>query len=333
MADPIANPESLATLSAMVNQTLVETGRFFRSSGSVQSRNQLKRGLPSTHEQFQSALDSLSEQIFIAKAFLEQDYETAKAKRAALATPQPVLPEKQEGIEDIPMQEAPTIKQEPSTANAAVPQSNDQPPAQQPQPHPQPPNENPPETSDSTKPIPDIKPEPSTQPNDPITATSTTNPPFPGDATTMDFDSMFPPGSGDATNLDMTMDFPSDEAGDQNFLAANNLFGTSDTTNNQNNQPKPQDTMNSLLPGLENYANAAGELTMNPTMGNDSSAQISPTRKDSMSNIPPGESNFDDLFMDAGSFAGGAGGGGAGEDLLNDDALVEIGDLDDSWLD
>ncbi|OJD10740.1 hypothetical protein ACJ73_09711, partial [Blastomyces percursus] len=56
--------QSLDTLTAMVNQTLIETGRFFRSSGStMRSRTQLKRTLPLAHEQFQQALDDLSEQI------------------------------------------------------------------------------------------------------------------------------------------------------------------------------------------------------------------------------------------------------------------------------
>jgi hypothetical protein len=75
--------ESLETLTVMVNQSvgqpchqqqinfhpadpslqLIEIGRFFRASGSMQSRVQLKRTLPAAHEQFQSALDNLSEQI------------------------------------------------------------------------------------------------------------------------------------------------------------------------------------------------------------------------------------------------------------------------------
>nr|KMM71638.1 hypothetical protein CPAG_07941 [Coccidioides posadasii RMSCC 3488] len=55
--------ESLETLTAMVNQTLIETGRFFRNCGSLQSRAQLKRNFPAVHEQYQSALDDLSEQI------------------------------------------------------------------------------------------------------------------------------------------------------------------------------------------------------------------------------------------------------------------------------
>jgi hypothetical protein len=75
-----ANHESLAVLSDMVNQTvqphqilsfqayanslkLVDTGRFFRSSGSMQSRAQLKAALPSAYDNFQLALDNLSEQI------------------------------------------------------------------------------------------------------------------------------------------------------------------------------------------------------------------------------------------------------------------------------
>lgn len=195
----------------------------------------------------------------------------------------------------------------------------DQPSTQPPESLPQPTNDKSPNIPEPGKITPDIKQEPPAQPNNSVTDAPGADPQLSGDSGGMNLDSMFPAGSGEG-NLDMAMEFTSDEAGDQNFLAGNSLFGMGD------NQNKNQDSMSSLLPGLENYANASGELNMNPQIGNDS-AQISPVRKDSVSNVPPGESNFDDLFMDAGNF------GGGGEDLLNEDALVEIGDLDDSWLD
>jgi hypothetical protein len=58
-----SNPESLAVLTAMVNQTLVEMGRFFRAGGSTQARARFKKTIPAAHERFQAALDDLSEQI------------------------------------------------------------------------------------------------------------------------------------------------------------------------------------------------------------------------------------------------------------------------------
>jgi hypothetical protein len=64
MTSPVlSNPDSLEVLTEMVNQTLIETGRFFQHKGSLQSRAQLKRTIPAAQEQFQSALDNLSEQI------------------------------------------------------------------------------------------------------------------------------------------------------------------------------------------------------------------------------------------------------------------------------
>jgi hypothetical protein len=42
---------------------LIDTGRFFKSSGSFQSRVQLKKSIPASYDRFQIALDSLSEQI------------------------------------------------------------------------------------------------------------------------------------------------------------------------------------------------------------------------------------------------------------------------------
>lgn len=189
----------------------------------------------------------------------------------------------------------------------------------QPSEHPQPPNDKTTDIPDPPKKTP--KPEPSAPDNNGTTSAPGTDPQLPGDPASMDLDSMFPSGPGEGGgggNPGLAMEFPSDEAGDQNFLAG---FSVGD------NQNKPQDSMSSLLPGLENYANASGELNLNPQAGNNS-AQVSPTRKDPVNNVPPGESNFDDLFMDAGNF-----GGNSGEDLLNDEALVEIGDLDDSWFD
>lgn len=56
------SPLKLPDIHANLNQ-LVETGRFFKSDGSLQSRAQMKRNLPVAHEKFQSALDHLSEQI------------------------------------------------------------------------------------------------------------------------------------------------------------------------------------------------------------------------------------------------------------------------------
>lgn len=79
------NPESLTTLSDAVNQTvrtllfasdagrnriayadhhkLIDTGRFFKSSGSFQARVQLNKSIPESYDRFQLALDKLSEQI------------------------------------------------------------------------------------------------------------------------------------------------------------------------------------------------------------------------------------------------------------------------------
>jgi hypothetical protein len=42
---------------------LIETGRFFRSSGSMRSRARLRWAIPDAHERYQMALDDLSEQI------------------------------------------------------------------------------------------------------------------------------------------------------------------------------------------------------------------------------------------------------------------------------
>lgn len=42
---------------------LIDTGRFFKSAGSLQSRAQLKASIPASYQRFQTALDTLTEQI------------------------------------------------------------------------------------------------------------------------------------------------------------------------------------------------------------------------------------------------------------------------------
>lgn len=251
---------------------------------------------------------------------MEQDYEAAKEKRKALNPPPPEPVEEPKASEDTVMKDTPTAANgEDPTKKAEEPSPNDQLFAEPSGFHPLPPDDKAPDIPGPAKKAPSDKQEPPVPTTDDATGAPSTDPPPPGDSTGMNFDSMFPADSGQDGNIDLTMEFPSDEAGDQNFLAG---FSVGDGQNKSN-----QDSMGSLLPGLENYANASGELNMNPPATTDP-AQVSPTRQDSLNNAPPGESSFDDLFMDAGNF----GGSGGDDDLLNGDSL-QIGDLDASWLD
>ncbi|KAL1998278.1 hypothetical protein VTN02DRAFT_6489 [Thermoascus thermophilus] len=340
-----SNPESLAVLSAMVNQTLIDTGRFFRSSGSMQSRTQLKRAIPSAHEQFQMALDSLSEQIFIAKAFLEKDYEAIKAKKAVAPPPEPtVAPNEHQTAEDVTMEEASAVSEAETTQKPAEKA----------------------ETHLDTK-VPEVQAE-----DEHATATAAQtetvkneesenqhkaaagNQPFSGAGEEMNFDSMLPDTSGGANAFELNLDFGNDEIGNQNFLSGANFLDSGNSGTNE--QGKDQGgSISSLLPGLESYAaNAAGddfnvELQQ---VGNDTSQQQqqqqqqpqpqqaqqqqqqqqpqqseAPKDKGQEEIIAPGESSFDDLFMEGDNF------GGEGEDsMLGGDGLMDIGDIDDAWF-
>ncbi|KAK2813405.1 hypothetical protein FQN50_000721 [Emmonsiellopsis sp. PD_5] len=362
MAATPSPQESLDTLTAMVNQTLIETGRFFRASGSVRSRAQLKKNIPAAHDQFQSALDNLSEQIvrpippfllifslltsssqFIAKAFLEKDYHAVLQKKAAL---RPKPPQ-----EDAHMKEVVSPNTQPATADATtlppgsattqnqgVSTTIDQPPAPQPD-HP---------TLNNL--LPD--------------ASTATNQPQPQHADeVINFDSLFPPDSA-TNNLDIAMAFSTDESANQAFLAGTGHFdmsaasgGGQDIENKEMNRP-----LGALLPGLESYASATGdefnlnlqlENNNNNNNNNNSTGQKGESNANNNGNTNTStalpdtgtdnaghdinmdmgmdglqtESNFDDMFIGVGGFGGDGAGDGVG--LLND---VEIGDLDDSWF-
>ncbi|KAL2005496.1 hypothetical protein VTN00DRAFT_2707 [Thermoascus crustaceus] len=349
-----SNPESLAVLSAMVNQTLIDTGRFFRSSGSMQSRTQLKRAIPSAHEQFQMALDSLSEQIFIAKAFLEKDYEAIKAKKAVAPPPEPtVAPNEPQPAEDVTMEEA-SAAFEAETAQNSAEKAETLIDTKQPKVKAEDEHATAEASATATaapnEAVKNVKAE-----NQDTAAAVGGNQPFSGAGEEMNFDSMLPDTSGGANAFDLNLDFGNDEIGNQNFLSGANFLDSGNSGTNE--QGKDQGgSISSLLPGLESYAaNAVGddfnvELQQ---VGNDTSQQQqqpqqhqaqqqqqqqgqqreqqqqSEAQKDKGPEevIAPGESSFDDLFMEGDNF------GGEGDDsMLGGDGLMDIGELDDAWF-
>ncbi|OJZ88300.1 hypothetical protein ASPFODRAFT_205428 [Aspergillus luchuensis CBS 106.47] len=323
-----SNPDSLDVLTSMVNQTLIETGRFFKTGGSMQSRAQLKRSIPTAHEKFQSALDSLSEQIFIAKAFLERDYETVQAKKAALQPAEDVV--MNESNVKVEPEEAPQPSEQPVTdADTVQPKAEPVDDALAPKPQV---DANASQPSDqpvkAEKPEEDAADVPAAQP---VSA--------PGD---FNFDSMLADNSG--TNaFDLNLDFGDDGVGNDSFLSGSNLANAASNANNGNggetNQPSNAPT---ALPGTENTPAPAqmggdafdlelqkAEAFTNPggTSGEQTfDGQGGSNMEDAMA---PGESSFDDLFMENDTF----GGEGAGDaSLLDGDGLVNINDLDDSWF-
>jgi hypothetical protein len=137
----------------------------------------------------------------------------------------------------------------------------------------------------------------------------------------LNFDSMFDAPTGDggdinAADLDFLNDFKVDSVADGS--AGNN-------------------DLNSLLPGLESYANATGDdftMIFPPATNNaDGTMQANKTTRsmfdgmDMGADLPAEESNFDDLFLDEGGLGGNA------DDLFNDASLGEIGDFDEHLFD
>lgn len=344
-----ASSDSLAVLTDAVNQTLIDTGRFFKSSGALQTRSQLKSSIPISYQRFQTALDTLSEQIFIAKAFLEKDYENITARKTApkpeaeslpapvpiptqalSSAPSPAHAPAQQPPEDIPMSEAPDlavgveakdfnenselpdrpIKIEPTTApqTMQLKQQND---AQS-------------ENLPTIEPIGAVKTDETTDKGDqPLSLTT-------GDE--MNFDSMLA-ATGEATNaFDLNFNFTNDEIGDQNFLAGTDFGNTNSGIAGETNNDHGTSSISSLLPGLESYAtdnNAGDNFNFDlPKLGDQPLNSLNVSGFDGSNDqddlMGPGESSFDDLFMEKDNLEG--------EDSLLGGNLMDIGELDDSWL-
>ncbi|PYH99327.1 hypothetical protein BO71DRAFT_394396 [Aspergillus ellipticus CBS 707.79] len=310
----------------MMNQTLIETGRFFRSGGSMQSRAQIRRALPVAEEQFQSALDDLSEQIFIAKAFLERDYEAIRAKKAAL-----------QRVEDVVMSEPEVAAEQETTLQ----------PSEEPVADPSPdqvksesvaevlPPKPPKDANADQRDLP-VKEE---KKEEGAAAVASTQPlSAPGD---FNFDSMLNDTAG-ANDFDLNLDFGDDDVGNDGFLSGSNLVNASasenisnEGANNQSSNPPPDFNTNAPtdLTGMDNNAASAPmggdafdlELqkaeAFSTQAGNAGEQSFDGQGGGNMEDVmAPGESRFDDLFMENDGFGG------------DGDGLVNLNDLDDSWF-
>ncbi|EGE04781.1 hypothetical protein TEQG_03954 [Trichophyton equinum CBS 127.97] len=332
--------EALVEMTAMANKTMVATGRWFRNP--ERYPNELKRHIPAAHEQFQRALDRLQQEIFLAKALLEIDYQDAREKKAELNRAQQgeadapaALPATSEITDVVPI---------PSTAPSAV-QPTTTPVIDGPL---QPTTQSPTLTSTSA-------PAPVTQPTDtqaqaqpaasspaipamnPITTSpSTTTAPVQVALTTTT-----QPGQPPAV---ATEGIPDPAVPD---MSANVQPITAEPmAHTQSSISHASGSIGSLLPGLETYANAGDEaiLDLLPPTGqpngqangqsatqqnNQNNAENrnnttteNPRRDVVMDDVP--ESNFDDLFVGSGDF------GGDADDLMMNTA--ETTELDDSWF-
>lgn len=315
-----SNPDSLAVLTAMVNQTLIETGRFFRSGGSTQSRAQLKRSVPVAHEQFQSALDNLSEQIFIAKAFLERDYEAIVAQKAALQPPEDAVMTQSETGQD--PETAPQSETAAVDTNQAQSQQREADTVKSPT------GIDAGQQDSAENPVKEEKPDES--------AVVGPNPSQSG-PTEINFDSVLD-DTGGANDFDLNLDFGDDDLGNENFLSGTNLGATN--VAGVGDQEKGIDLRGNTaaeVPGLESSAASIPtggdmfdlELQKAETFTTHNAGQEGQPANPNEDIMAPGESSFDDLFMDSENF----GSGDVGDpSMLEGDSLMNMNEIDDSWF-
>lgn len=262
---------------------------------------------------------------FIAKAFLEKDYENVTARRLApkpQPEPAPATASAPPPTEDIAMPEAaaPTVGEQ---IQETVEKTE--------------PIENPIKTEPAAIPDSGIFNEQAIASTEPVTATTTAEPiaalkmdeaadkniqQLPvsmGDE--MNFDQMLATTSQAPNDFDLSFNFTNDEIGDQNFLAGADFGNANSALGGDANNDNDANAISSLLPGLESYASNNGGDSFNfdlPKLGEHGNGG----HDDLMA---PGESSFDDLFLEKNDLEG-------DDALLAGGELMDLGELDDSWL-
>lgn len=253
---------------------------------------------------------------------MERDYEAVLAQKSALQPAQ-----------DIVMDET-DIKQDPEPASSLQPEmesagagAEKDAPGQTEQPEVAKVEEAVPVTQESQP----MKEEPENN-DEPATAAPDQSPNKPEE---ISFHSMLNDNSA-PNEFDLNLDFGDDDLGNENFLSGSNFANAVDSTNGHTNEHDPSGNTAMELQGTGANGPASGdafdlELQKTETPGVENSnqqpdAQIGNNTEDIMG---PGESSFDDLFMENENF-----GGEAGEDpnLLEGDGLMNITEIDDNWF-
>lgn len=156
----------------------------------------------------------------------------------------------------------------------------------------------------------------------------------------VDFDSMFDDTVGDGSNdeINFDLDFPTHGVSSEALLG-DDPFGPNVNTGNASTiLAATTEDIDSLLPGLESFANAIDDFAMG-NMGTTSVAaegavNAVPASRTAAkgANVPrdllPPESNFDDMFFGSADFPMGEGNGGG----VDDDDFGELGDFDENWF-
>ena len=155
----------------------------------------------------------------------------------------------------------------------------------------------------------------------------------------LDFDSMFDDtvGDGDNDEINFDLDFPNHTVNSEALLSDDPL-GANISGKGSTIPTLPIEDIDSLLPGLESFANATDDFAMvnigTTSASADSAVKAIPTSRpavkgaDAPPDLLPPESNFDDMFFGSVDFPMEEGNGGA----TGDDDFGELGDFDESWF-
>lgn len=205
---------------------------------------------------------------FIAKAFLEKDYEALKATSAPFP------------VQDVTMSDVPEpVKQETQSQPPETIKMEVEPEAPKSE-----------EDAAVGEPVPaDSKVAPHGEQTSVKEEKGDAMGQFPGTDEDLTFDSVLnDPGSSNEFGL--SLDFNDDDMGNQAFLSGSNFTGGAD----QSNTPQPP------------TGGSAFDMELQKTEG-DGSNFLEPGNGNSEDFMGPAESNFDDLFLDSGNFEEGEG--------------------------
>ena len=148
------------------------------------------------------------------------------------------------------------------------------------------------------------------------------------------FSSMFAAPTGDENGNDTNLDLPTN-------LNADSFTGhLNESENSQIGGGDNPNSLTSLLPGLETYANQTGEDMMMdfsaPAAASGTDLEESETCAGNIFDLPEiGEGTYDflnDGILAEGGTRGMGNGVGDGDDLLNDESMMDLGDLDTSFF-
>ncbi|KAA6408536.1 MAG: hypothetical protein FRX48_07618 [Lasallia pustulata] len=350
MSDLQTPEQPLDVLPDMVNLVVFRSRSLHDPNALGNTREMLKKIIPKANERFHEALDEIELEILQAKAIMERDLATIRARHAER--------ERAAGAARM-LQASPDAKGPPTRVGGALSPSRPSPVAMS-----DVENQDIIMSEEASKT--DLNGAPTDAKLTPLVNIAGLAPSANAQATTTetkqessnghptaiqvptsaelqdaDFESMFNDVEGaDADNdINFDLDFSADANMGQDLINAN-AFGNITNTNNGliDLNAASNEGINTLLPGLENYVHDGEDFTMldiPPATTLPAGAVLPPATKAGNNNVaeagadaPPVESNFDDMFYGSGDFSM----GGAEDSDMGDDGIGDFGDFDEAWF-